>query len=439
MALQLLRKSASDFIPNTGSNISLDGDHLKCDDYLYSEQYLTWNMWGGLARRSSDGDFRVITNSNFGNLIKIKADLTADGIFTFEPGTKGSGWTKGICIDDENFIYVGHHINDGVIQRYAEDGTWIWNFIGSQTVDYGNGLFYYPTNEHIYVCSSNNYYVYEIDKDGNEIHAEYTYDHNSLFNPQSVWVDATGIYVACQGTIGIWDLSWNYIGYVDISDTDVLPLRIFWYGKTLRRKTNGNYLIYITSAYGISRFFELDSSGNILKVLALHGKTDFEKGNIWDDMSSDKFVLSLDEKTAWRADRYNRRIIAYNLKDASERLAICSHNFGSTVNIKRISIKARHDNRDSNLESLKFWYNIGAGDVQVSLLDGSMDVECSNIILKVGLQNYGFTKNWPQFFYVDIEYEDNKKDIGERTFEALEITKETEIIDISNELEVLEL
>ena len=94
--------------------------------------------------------------------------------------------------------------------------------------------------------------------------------------------------------------------------------------------------------------------------------------------------------------------------------------------MKQLQVRLQYDGGGYNLIDLA---DLSDLDQAVQILD-----------IELGLTDWRFiNRDRPWIEAVNIYYEDGKKDIGERTFEALETTKETEIIDISNELEVLEL
>ena len=423
MSLKLLRKSAIDFTPNAGSNISFDTDHLKCDDYVMGDVPLNAICLG----RRTDGHFRCATSSNWSLVYKFGSDLSYLGQTTLQNVL--AGWTEGMCIDDENKIWIVHNAAATAIQRYNDDGTLFGNY-GS--FSYGRGPFYYSGNDHIYFGQHGIASATEMAKDGTVIHTE-----AGINTAKEVYVDSNGIYVSMLDGIMHYDLSWNYIEKIQYQSGDFPPNHCRYSIKGFRPKGESNLLIIGDAGYSMVGMMEItkEATPSLVRILAEIENSNPGMGGLSYDYNifPNSLLIDDDEKVCYVADQVDKKIIKYDLRDASERYATMEYDFGSSVNIKRLNINALYDNRDESWKSMRLWYQLNAGGYnEVDLKNPVLDINGQILGLKVGMTSYGFTRNWPELYSIDIVYDDGQTPAYKSNLVANLQTKSTLNIGVQN-------
>jgi len=405
--LKLLRKSAIDFTPNAGSNISFDTDHLKCDDYLISDK--ADDVAGrGMARRT-DGAFRMVNNG--WNLSKYNSLLEYDGNLVLL--NSAGGWVMGITIDDDNNIWIGHWASPSVLQKYDDAGNNTDYALGG-ILGRCKGLYFNPTDSYIYFSDVTNHQIHVIDKNGNLIQTKVPNQTYSM----ATFIDDTGIYTHEYYRLQKYDLSFNFVETIlnTSAGTPTIPGWCCYYMAGLVRMSNGHFVARTGDSNNFDVLVELDSSGQYVRTLSVWGRTYPEKGEIAFDYNvwPNALIMSSDQKTLWVMSQYANptssysRIIQMDIRTSSERYATMQHDFGSSVNITRLNINALYDNRDESWKSMRLWYQLDSGGyVEVDIKNPVLDINGQVLDLKVGMTSYGFLRNWPEFYSVDVVYEDN--------------------------------
>ena len=403
MALQILRKTASDFTPAGGSNISFDVDHLKCDDYLIGASF--------------NSNILVSRNPSTGR-IWMRIDGGAPAAVWYAPADLSS-WTQvnlsdgniefhsGLCADDEdNFYIVNNTAKD--MHKYNNAGILQW---GGLFTAY-QGCFFYTGNNHIYACDLDNHRVREVDKNGNIIHIHLLTGDNAWAQyPTSVFLDSNGIYINTRYGIIIYDLSWNYQSFIDTTFTATMPDRYAWYCAGLLRLSNGDFILRGADYGGhiMIQMLQLSSGGVLKRLTSIYGENP-EKGEIKSDGSlrtGNTVCFGVTENNVYSCSYRNNYVVKIDIRNASQRYAEYQHDFGLSVNIQRLDVNALYDNRDESWKSMRLWYQLdGGGYVEVDMKDPLLAINGQVLDLKIGMTSYGFLRHWPEFYSIDIVYED---------------------------------
>jgi len=406
MSLKLLQKLASDFTPNAGSNISFDSDHLKCDDYLESVSVGVGTQH--ICRNLNNNEIYMRPGGGAPSAIwKIAEDLS--GAWTQINLSDGDAtWCCGLGADDDgNFYKVSH--NSVNVKKYNNLGTWQWTSAFSA---YGGCMYYAGTN-HVYICDRPNHRVREIDKNGAVIHDHLlTGDNASAQLPEGIWVDSSGIYILTFYGLITYDLSWNYQSWVALSNTAYFTERWNWYGSTLLKRDSGSFIASAGAyAYGglDGGAFEFDDTGKLLKPLIAYGVNGNKGESKLGSSAGSNICFNANSDGMYAVTQGSLTVILMDIRDSSERYATLSHDFGSSVNITRLNINALYDNRDESWKSMRLWYQIdGGGYVEVDLKNPLLDINGQVLDLKLGMTSYGFLRNWPELYSVDIIYDDGQ-------------------------------
>jgi len=399
--LLIKRVSASDFTPSGGSRISFDTDHLKCDDTVLIAGL---NQCDNLAQRA-DGDFRAIRQTQ-DDIYKIPHDLSGVSFVTLSDTDNNAKY--GMCIDSNNDIYISFYTAK-YIKKYDDDGNWIWTQ-NAPNNHWFTGMFQY--NDRIFVCEPYLLYIHEYDTSGNLIHSEFVNAHESLQRPRSIFVDSTGIYANCNSAIAKWDLSWNYDSKFGLADNDIFPISSA-NSMGIWRLSNGDFILAssgdaIADTASTANVFLVDSS-NFKRSLLNYRRTEDNRntlytrfwrsfnGHIVEETNSHLFILSQKNSTLKRID----------MREASERTATYQYDFGASVNVQRLNLNGLFDCRDVNWKNVRLLYQVdGGGYSEVDLKNPLLDVDGQVLDLKVGMTSYGFLRNWPKVYSVDIVYDD---------------------------------
>lgn len=447
MALQKVQKDASDFLIDPNSFLELSEGKIVPSPYEVSPNILLGNGNINAIRRRSDGKFRLIFQSHLNWLYKIPADMSGFSYVTLSDGDLN--WKFGMCIDDENYVYVTTNTNPGYVKKYADDGTlqWTYSGVGSTPakLTYPKGIDFYDNR--IFIADANGNYIHIINKSGVFVD-DINVSGAGKQIPVSIWVDDTGIYsLGRDGWVGKWNVNdYSFVETNQLSYGDAITEM-----GSIRRLQNGNFIFNIgyRIEYLIIPYLLVDTNCKSLDEIGFTSRdvSDLAKGGMI-MIPYTHCPTVVDESGQWlymmsrlRVAPFGYNFVKATMKSASERIATYQHDFGSEVTLKKVVPLAQYDNRKTVKQlQVRLQYD-GGGYNLIDLADLSdLDQNVTILDIELDLTDWRFiNRERPWVKAVNIYYEDGKKDIGERTFEALEIIKETEIIDISNELEVLEL
>ena len=403
---QVLTVGADEFSIFTGSRISLDGDHLKCDNYAFSDSESVTIK--SMVRRS-DGGIRTISGA--WQLGRFNSDLEHIDTKTFED--LESGWIWGLGIDDEDKLWVGTNQYPRDLQRYNDDGS----LIGSYDLGGGKGkwrgIYQNPADGYIYACDLQNHKIQVCTKAGVYVK---TITPNKTY-PSCINFKGSNIFTHEYLTIQKYDSDFNFIESIVNSQTETttIPQNAWrYYIKGMVVNSDGHFLVYgMHDQFDI--LVELDSLGDFLRTIASWKRGESGKGLVACDYNQwcDTLVLSSDEKTLYVANQYafvsggNGTIIAFDLRDCTERYATYQKDFGSSVPIERLHLNGLFDSRDTDWQNVRLWYQLdGEGWNEVDLTNPVINASGQVLDLKIGMQTYGFVRYWPKIYSVDIVYDD---------------------------------
>lgn len=421
MAYQLLRKLASDFTPNAGSNISFDVDHLKCDDYIVSAASVP-RQFNSVALMSDGRLMTIAHKSNFYNWLRVfSVDLST--ITNHQLSDNDNYQKMGMCLDGSDNVYVTTWVSPGHLKKYSNTGTLIWDYIADDTsygkYHYTGGCYYYDNR----IFSSNyyGYWLYINDLDGNLLHEINVYSEsgNLISKPRAVFVDSTGIYVVGEyGRIAKWNVT-TYAFIENIGNPLPFMLRTAQ-EVAIRKLSSGNWIVSdggVANTYGSCGYYLLDSNFEAIRKLTFNTYdtvNDAKKGGLrgtsmsYTSPAVDETNKFLYLASAGAGGGESSKLIKLNTKDSSERYSTYQHDFGSSINIKRLNLNALYDNRDESWKSMRLWYQLDSGGYnEVDLKNPELDINGQVLDLKLGMTSYGFLRNWPEFYSLDILYDDN--------------------------------
>ncbi len=452
MPLQIKRVAASDFTIAGSADLSLVGAEIVPDDYVVGSQTLFNNAsWKSVCERS-DGALRM--SGYYKNKI-TKMPATLDSFSLTDLSDADNHTKHGMCLDDENYIYLSCYLNPGHVKKYADNGTLQWTYTGTGStpgnVYYAGGVAFY--NNLIFIADIHNSYIHIINKSGSFV-AEINCGAggSTLIRPRSVWVDSDGIWVC--GEYGRMT-RWNSSSYAFIENLNPVPLGFVGAQEDkIRRLTDGTFIIGHTRDYRYDSqcIYLIDSSQNVLAEIGHATRlpsTDSAIGGIhYGEQGYTPYCINETNKILFVANYVGFelantvKIVKINMKDADERLASVQHDFGSPVTLERLSPIGKFDTRNTTYKQFRLWYQWdGGGYVEVDL-QSTADIDTLGTVLdvRIGLTDWRFPRrNDAAFKGVDIVYDDGQKDIGERSFETIDMSEETEVIDLSSEVEVVEL